>query len=84
VFVPGSVADVVPIPAMKTDGTVDPAGTNVVVHDTSQSPAVKLSLVAFADVAVVSDVPVAEFVTYSPTDPAFTLLFVVVPTIPAV
>ncbi|MFC4518618.1 hypothetical protein [Cupriavidus pinatubonensis] len=40
--------------------------------------------VAFADTAVVSEVPVVVFVAYSPKLPALALLFVVVPTMPAV
>jgi hypothetical protein len=56
----------------------------VTTHDTSQSPAVKLALVAFAVVAVVSDVPAVEFGMYSPIAPALALLFVGVPVMPTV
>lgn len=52
--------------------------------ETSQSPAVKLMLVALNAVPLVSDVPLVVLVTNSPTDPAFALSFVVVPTMPAV
>lgn len=65
--------------------TVLPAGTKAITPCTSQSPAVRLMLAALAGVPEVSDVPVVlAGVGYSPTLPAFALLFVVVPTMPLV
>lgn len=59
---------------------------NVVPH-TSQSPAVRERLVILATVPVESDMAEPEPTTdsvYSPNAPAFALLFVVVPVMPAV
>lgn len=79
-----SVADVVLMPVSIPDTVVEPAGTNWIEPDISQSPAVREALVQFALVLFVSEVPLVEFVTYSPTLPALALLLVVVPTMPAV
>lgn len=51
---------------------------------TSQSPAVRLMLVMLVAVAFVREMPAGDDEMYSPTLPAFALLFVVVPTMPAV
>ena len=71
-------------PVLIAEVVVDPAGTNSVSPQTSQSPAVSETLVAFAGVELLIEVPVVVFVRYSPTLPAFALLFVVVPTMPFV
>lgn len=78
------VADVVLTPTSRFETVVLAAGVNVTVPVTSQSPAVRLALVQLAAVADVRDVPAVVFGTNSPTLPAFALLFVVVPTMPAV
>lgn len=72
------------MPAIITDVDVVALPLKMIAPKTSQSPAVRLMLVQFAGVAVVSATAVPVAVTYSPTLPAFALLFVVVPTIPAV
>lgn len=85
--VAGKVADVVLIHAPAFAVVVDPAGRNETCPHTSQSPAVKLMLVTLAAAPLVREMadPLAtDDVTNSPTLPAFALLFVVVPTIPAV
>lgn len=79
-----SVAEVVEIDARIAETVVEPAGVNRMVPDTSQSPAVRLTLVQFVETFVVSEVVFVVPVGISPTLPAFALLFVVVPTIPAV
>jgi hypothetical protein len=66
---------------------VDAAGIVAPTAETSQSPAVSEIDVMFAAVAVVNatELPDETVETiYSPTLPAFALLFVVVPTMPAV
>jgi hypothetical protein len=78
------LAEVWLMPLVMLTGTVDAAGTYSTVPETSQSPAVRLIDVILALTFVVSDTPLAEFGTYSPTLPALALLFVVVPTMPAV
>ncbi|KAK44836.1 hypothetical protein BG58_22790 [Caballeronia jiangsuensis] len=81
----GSVADVVEMPTSAKVIEVAAAALNVPVHCTSQSPAVNGRLAIFAEVDVVSDVPiVAPGVGYSPTLPVFALSFVVVPLMPFV
>lgn len=79
------VADVVFTLPWTTDTVVVPAGIKVIPPVTSQSPAVSEMLAMFTGTPAVgmeTFVPVA--VTYSPTLPAFALLLVVVPTMPAV
>lgn len=78
------VAEVVLIPASYEVSTVPEAELNLSTPITSQSPAVKLMLVAFIVAPVDMEVPVVVLVTYSPTLPAFALLLVVVPTMPLV
>ncbi|KDR41587.1 hypothetical protein BG61_16685 [Caballeronia glathei] len=59
---PGTVAEVVLMPAARTVGVTPAAGANVTAHETSQSPAGRfVMLVAFAAVELVSDVPAVEF-----------------------
>jgi hypothetical protein len=65
--------------------TVAPAlMVNCETHDTSQSPAVRLTLVELVVTFVVREVVLVVFVRISPTLPAAALLLVVVPTMPAV
>ena len=83
----GFVADVVLVQHTITLVTVVPAG--FVQHEphTSQSPAVRLIEVILAAVLFVREMaePTSTVeLTYSPTLPAFALLFVVVPTMPLV
>nr|WKF58849.1 hypothetical protein HUO10_003350 [Paraburkholderia busanensis] len=72
------------IPAAIAVVTVEPAGVEITDPQTSQSPAVSEIEAMFVDVAVVKETADPDAVTYSPTLPAFALLFVVVPTTPAV
>ena len=81
---PGSAAEVAETPSAICVEVVVPAGLKLALHVTSQSPAVKLTLVAFSGVVVVIGVVLVVLVRISPTLPAFALLFVVVPTIPFV
>jgi hypothetical protein len=78
------VAEVCDTPVCTEVVTVVPAGVNWLTADTSQSPAVNARLVTLATVPEVNATLAPVAVRYSPTLPAFALLFVVVPTMPAV
>ena len=71
-------------PAMICVAVAPAPAENWAVPATSQSPAVSETLVAFAGVLFVSDVPEVVFEANSPILPAFALSFVVVPTMPFV
>jgi hypothetical protein len=79
----GSAEEVL-MPPAKKDGTVVPALANEMLPEQSQSPAVNETEVTVAATLLVSETPVAELLTNSPTLPALALLFVVVPTMPEV
>lgn len=64
--------------------TVEPAAVICAVPLTSQSPAVKVILVTFAAMFVVSAIPVATAFAYSPTLPACALSAAAVPLMPIV
>lgn len=83
----GSVAEVVLIAACSPATTVDPPVTIPTLPQTSQSPAVSEIEVTLALALLVNATADPEGTfddTNSPTLPAFALLFVVVPTMPAV
>jgi hypothetical protein len=83
----GRAADVVLMPPCSLLTTVEAPVTTPTFPQTSQSPAVSEILVTLAPTPVVSATadPVATLLeTNSPTLPALALLFVVVPTMPAV
>lgn len=79
-----TVAEVVLIPTVRPVTIVVPAGIVCTSPSTSQSPAARLMLAAFAVTDDVTEVEAVVAVTYSPTEPAFALSFVAVPAIPAV
>lgn len=78
------VADAVLMPPTMMLVVVPPAGNVANMPLTSQSPAVREMLVQLAATPELTATPVPVFTTNSPTLPEFALLFVVVPTMPAV
>lgn len=78
----GRVAEVVDMPPIRPDGTVEPAGISATVPVISQSPAVSEIDVTFSGTAVVADTADPDgtvALIYSPTWPVSALSFVVVP-----